>query len=88
MNVLIRFTATTEIVDLGVIAVNEILYVESYPPADGTKFLTARRRLGGGNTSCELASASTRRYVTNPVWPPGLNGKTPMIANCDLNTRP
>ncbi len=47
-----------DIVGLGVIAVDEMLYVDSYPPADGKKFLSARRRLGGGNTSCALAAAA------------------------------
>ena len=30
----------------------------SYPPADGKKFLNDRRRCGGGNTSCALAAAA------------------------------
>lgn len=47
-----------DIIGLGVIAVDEMLYVDSYPPADGKKTLTARRRLGGGNTSCALAAAA------------------------------
>lgn len=49
---------THDIVGLGVIAVDEMLYVDSYPPADGKKFLTGRRRQGGGNTSCALAAAA------------------------------
>lgn len=48
----------SDIIGLGVIAVDEILYVDSYPPADGKKFLNGRRRLGGGNTSCALAAAA------------------------------
>ena len=51
-------TNTHDIVGLGVIAVDEMLYVDSYPPADGKKFLTGRRRQGGGNTSCALAAAA------------------------------
>ncbi len=47
-----------DIVGLGVIAVDEMLYVDSYPPADGRTPLRARCRLGGGNTSCALAAAS------------------------------
>jgi len=47
-----------DIVGLGVIAVDEMLYVDSYPPADGKKVLTGRRRQGGGNTSCALAAAA------------------------------
>lgn len=47
-----------DIIGLGIIAVDEMLYVDSYPPADGKKSLTARRRLGGGNTSCALAAAA------------------------------
>jgi ribokinase len=47
-----------DIIGLGVIAVDEMLYVDSYPPADGKKFLTGRRRQGGGNTSCALAAAA------------------------------
>jgi sulfofructose kinase len=49
---------THDIVGLGVIAVDEMLYVDSYPPADGKKFLSGRRRQGGGNTSCALAAAA------------------------------
>jgi ribokinase len=49
---------THDVIGLGVIAVDEMLYVDSYPPADGKKFLTGRRRQGGGNTSCALAAAA------------------------------
>jgi ribokinase len=49
---------THDIIGLGVIAVDEMLYVDSYPPADGKKFLSGRRRQGGGNTSCALAAAA------------------------------
>ncbi len=49
---------THDIIGLGVIAVDEMLSVDSYPPADGKKFVLARRRQGGGNTSCALATAA------------------------------
>ncbi len=47
-----------DIVGLGVIAVDEMLHVERYPPADGKTILTSRRRQGGGNSSCALGAAA------------------------------
>ncbi len=47
-----------DVIGLGVIAVDEMLHVDSYPPADGKKFVLGRRRQGGGNASCALAAAA------------------------------
>jgi sulfofructose kinase len=47
-----------DIVGLGAIAVDDMLYVDTYPPADAKVYLAGRRRQGGGNTSCGLAAAA------------------------------
>lgn len=47
-----------DIIGLGVIAVDEMLYVDSYPPANAKLRISGRRRQGGGNVSCGLAAAA------------------------------
>lgn len=49
---------THDIIGLGVVAVDDMLFVDSYPPADGKRFVLECRRHGGGNTSCALAAAA------------------------------
>ena len=51
-------TKPHDIVGLGVIAVDDMLYVANYPSADAKVPINARRRQGGGNTSSALASAA------------------------------
>lgn len=46
-----------DIVGLGVIAVDDMLYVDSYPPANIKVRVRERRRQGGGTMSCALATA-------------------------------
>jgi len=47
-----------DIVGLGVIAVDDMLYVDKYPPANIKVRLQERRRQGGGTVSCGLAAAA------------------------------
>lgn len=48
---------TCDVVGLGVIAVDDMLYVDSYPPANIKVRIRERRRQGGGTMSCGLAAA-------------------------------
>lgn len=47
-----------DIVGLGVIAVDDMLYVDSYPAANTKMRVRERRRQGGGTVSCGLAAAA------------------------------
>ncbi len=47
-----------DIVGLGVIAVDDMLYVPRFPAANSKTRLTERRRQGGGTVSCALAAAA------------------------------
>ncbi len=47
-----------DVLGLGVIAVDDMLYAPFYPPANAKVRLTGRRRLGGGTMSCALAAAA------------------------------
>src|SRR6185436_15119437 len=49
---------TCDIVGLGVIAVDDMLFVDSYPPANMKMRVRERRRQGGGTMSCGLAAAA------------------------------
>jgi len=46
-----------DLVGLGVIAVDDMLYVDAYPPANMKVRVRERRRQGGGTMSCALAAA-------------------------------
>jgi sulfofructose kinase len=46
-----------DVVGLGVIAVDDMLFVDSYPPANMKVRVRERRRQGGGTMSCGLAAA-------------------------------
>jgi len=48
-----------DIVGLGVIAVDDMLYVDRYPAANSKTRINGRRRHGGGNVSCALVAAAT-----------------------------
>ncbi|HOB73112.1 MAG TPA: PfkB family carbohydrate kinase [Phycisphaerae bacterium] len=47
-----------DIVGLGVIAVDDMLYVDTYPPPNTKMGIRERRRQGGGTMSCALATAA------------------------------
>ena len=47
-----------DIVGLGVIAVDDMLEVDSYPPANSKVRIKAKRRQGGGNISCALMASA------------------------------
>lgn len=47
-----------DIIGLGAIAVDDMLYVDSYPSIDTKVHIRGNRRQGGGNTSCGLAAAA------------------------------
>jgi len=48
----------TDIIGLGVIAIDDMLYVDSYPAANAKVWINGHRRQGGGNVSCGLAAAA------------------------------
>lgn len=50
--------ASCDIIGLGVIAVDDMLYVDTYPPANTKMRVRERRRQGGGTMSCALATAA------------------------------
>ncbi len=49
---------TCDIIGLGVMAVDDMLFVDSYPPANMKVRVRERRRQGGGTMSCGLAAAA------------------------------
>jgi sulfofructose kinase len=50
--------ATTDVLGYGVLAVDDMIYVDSYPPPDGKVQVRGRRRQGGGVVSCALVTAA------------------------------
>ena len=49
---------TTDVLGYGVLAVDDMIYVDSYPPPDGKAPVRGRRRQGGGTVSCGLVTAA------------------------------
>jgi sugar/nucleoside kinase (ribokinase family) len=52
-------TSGTDIVGLGVVAIDEIIYVDTFPTENTKSRVRSRRRQAGGMTSCALAAAAT-----------------------------